>query len=273
MSAGVVLPFRHIRWSQSVLATWRREHDVVSGPSAQGTFDRGALRAGWAIDTARRCELSISPEGGVTAGGSVEFQRRALGGDGDAEFYRVDARAFVPAWPRHGVLALRGSGVASHGEAIVRRTLRLGGHDSDPGVISFDEDASSLLRGFPADAFVGTRVVLGNAEYRVPLAYVQRGVGTWPLFLRAAHASVFIDAGQAWTERVRAAHLKLSWGGEIGADATAGYGLPFTWVAGIAWGRDRSGAFPDNRELYLPNWTRVLALLKASVMQDAGCSM
>ena len=126
--------------------------------------------------------------------------------------------------------------------------LRLGGHDTDRSVISFDDDASSLLRGFPADAFFGTNVLLGNADYRLPLAYVQRGVGTWPLFLRAFHVSAFVDVGQAWTARFSGSATKLSWGAEAGADVTAGYALPLTWVVGVGWGRDRSGTFPDNRE-------------------------
>jgi Tol biopolymer transport system component len=251
VDAGVVVPFRRVRWSQSVLASWRREHDALTGPSDEGTFDRGALRLGWSLNTARRYGYSISPEGGVTAGVGVELATRGLGGDGNAQLYRADTRAFLPLGRRHGVLALRGSGVASRGDPIVRRTLRLGGHDADGSVLSFDEDASSLLRGFPADAFIGTTVVLGNAEYRLPLAYVQRGLGTWPLFLRALHVSGFVDAGQAWTDRVTASDTKLSWGTEGGADATAGYALPFTWVIGVAWGRDPSGGFPDNREVYV----------------------
>jgi hypothetical protein len=31
----------------------------------------------------------------------------------------------------------------------------------------------------------------------------------------------------------------------------AGYVAPFTLTAGVAWGRDGSGAFPPNREIYV----------------------
>ncbi len=251
VDAGALVPFRRVRWSQSVLAYWRWEHDVVSGPFDNGAFDRGAFRAGWALNTARRYGYSISPEGGVEAGATVELARQAFGGDGDSQLYRVDTRAFLSFGPRHAVLALRATGAASRGDEIVRPTLRLGGHDADRSVMSFDDDASSLLRGFPADAFFGTNVLLGNVEYRLPLAYVQRGVGTWPLFLRAFHVSAFVDAGQAWTARFSGSATKLSWGAEAGADVTAGYALPLTWVVGVGWGRDRSGTFPDNREGYV----------------------
>jgi WD40-like Beta Propeller Repeat len=251
VDVGALLPFRRVRWSQSVLAFWRREHSTVSGPSAQGEFDRGALRLGWSLNTARRYGYSISPEDGVTAGAALELTRRGLGGNGDAELFRADTRAFLPLGPRHGVLAVRASGAASRGDAIVRRTLRLGGHGTDGGVLSFEEDASSLLRGFPADTFLGTNVLLGNAEYRVPLAWVERGIGTWPVFLRAVHVSGFVDAGHAWTGRFTAADAKLSWGVEAGADVTAGYALPFTLMVGVAWGQDRSKEVPDNREVYV----------------------
>jgi outer membrane protein assembly factor BamA len=223
----------------------------VSGPSAEGEFDRGALRLGWSLNTARRYGYSISPEDGVTAGATVELTRRGLGGDGNAQLYRADSRAFLPLGPRHALLAVRASAAASRGDAIVRRTLRMGGHGADGGVLSFEEDASSLLRGYPADTFLGTDVVLANAEYRMPLIWVERGIGTWPVFLRALHVSGFVDAGHAWTGRFTAADAKVAWGVEAGADVTAGYALPFTWMVGVAWGRDRSNEVPDNREVYV----------------------
>ena len=251
VDVGAVVPFRRVRWSQSALGYWRREHTVVSGPSAEGEFNRGALRLGWMLNTARRYGYSISPEDGVTAGAAVELTRRGLGSDGNAQLYRTDTRAFLPLGPRHGVLALRASGATSRGDPIVRRTLRLGGHGADGGVLSFEEDASSLLRGFPADTFLGTNLVLGNAEYRVPLAWVERGIGTWPVFLRAVHVSGFVDAGHAWSDGFTGADVKWSWGLEAGADLTAGYALPFTWMVGVAWGRDGSNEVPDNREVYV----------------------
>jgi hypothetical protein len=203
------------------------------------------------VNTARRYGYSISPEDGVAAGAALELTRRGLGGDGNAQLFRADTRAFLPLGRRHSVLALRASGAASRGDAIVRRTLRLGGHGTDGGVLSFEEDASSLLRGFPADTFLGTNVVLGNAEYRLPLAWIERGIGTWPVFLRALHVSGFFDAGHAWTGRFTAADAKLSWGLEAGADVTAGYALPFTWIVGVGWGRDLSNEVADNREIYV----------------------
>jgi hypothetical protein len=251
VDAGLALPFRRVRWSHVGVAFWRREHDHVTGPADQAAFDRGAVRLGWVVNTARRYGYSISPEDGLTAGVSVELMAPALGAEGRAQLYRADVRAFLPGGTHHTVFAVRATGASSRGDLPVRRILRLGGHAADASVLSFDEDASSLLRGFPADAFAGANVALVNAEYRLPVWFVERGAGTWPVFLRALHVSAFVDAGRAWGDGSVTDGTKLSWGAEAGADLTAGFVLPVTWVVGVGWGHDRSGAFPDNREVYV----------------------
>ena len=250
-SVGLALPFRRMLRAQTVTAAWHFEHRTIVTAPGEVTETRGSFRAGWALSTARRYGYSISPEGGVSAGIALEASRRALGADVDSTFTRADVRAFLPVVPRRGVLAMRASAGAARGDPRGRRTARLGGGDGDPGVLSFDEGASSLLRGFPANAFQGHTVALLNTEYRVPLAWPERGLGAWPLFVRSLHATVFSDVGHAWSGRFRASDVKSSWGAELSADMTAGYVLPLTWSAGIAWGRDHSGGVPDNRRVYV----------------------
>ena len=251
VAAGFTLPFRRLRWSHSLTAAWRLEHRTLDTREARATQTRGALRAGWGLSTAKRFGYSISPEAGVSTGIAVELSRRALGADFDATFSRVDVRAYVPVVPRRGVLAVRASAVASRGDVRGRRSARLGGADGDPGVVSFDEDASSLLRGFPSNAFQGDTVALINTEYRVPLGWPQRGFRTWPLFLRSVHATVFGDAGHAWSGRFRLSDVKSSWGAELSADLTAAYALPLTFSAGVARGRDHSGRAGPSRRFYV----------------------
>ena len=248
---GVALPFRQVRATQTVLGLWRLERTTVSSSGTDGRAERGALRLGWSATTARRYGYSISREDGIAAGVSSELARPAFGGDGRATFTHADIRGYLPLGPRHATLAVRASGSVSRGDEGVRRTPRLGGASGDRAVLSFDEEASSLLRGFPANSFLGAHVALANAEYRVPLAYVERGAGTWPIFLRAVHATAFVDAGHAWSGRFRGGDIKTSWGAEIGADVVAGFALPFTLSAGIGWGRDGARTLPDSREVYI----------------------
>jgi len=126
----------------------------------------------------------------------------------------------------------------SDGDPVAARFFHLGGAAANPSVISFDRDAFSLLRGFPADAFAGTHVALINADYRWPIARPQRGVGTFPLFLNTLHAAVFADAGHAWTGDFDVHRAKIAAGAELGANVVAGYQFPFSIAVGTAWGRD-----------------------------------
>lgn len=251
VSGGFVLPFRRVRWSQTLFAAWRFEHRSVDTLSARSTGSRGSVRAAWGVSTAKRFGYSISPEDGFSAGVSVDLARPAFGADARGTFTRLDVRGYLPAVPRRGVIAVRASGIASRGERAGRRLLRVGGAGPDPGVLSFEEDSASLLRGFPDNAFQGDTAAVLNAEYRVPLGWPQRGYGTWPLFLRSMHATVFADAGHAWTGRFRTSEVKTSWGAEASADVVAGYALPLTWTAGIAWGRDGAGGVRSGREVYV----------------------
>jgi len=247
---GALVPIRRVRWIQTALVAWHREQATLDGPLDADHADRGALRAGWALQTAKRYGYSIGPEDGVAIGLGTEADWRALGADAAAGLTRVDARAYVGVWPRHATIALRVSGAASRGARGAARVLRLGGTDGDAALLAFDADATSLLRGFPYATFRGTRVALANVEYRFPIWYVERGIGTWPLFVRSVHASGFFDTGHAWTGAFKMEDLKRSWGGELSTDVVLGYTLPLTFTAGAAWGRDGAGVVGDNRQAY-----------------------
>jgi outer membrane protein assembly factor BamA len=138
----------------------------------------------------------------------------------------------------------------SNGDPTVGRTFRLGGDTPALEVADFGSSAFSLLRGFGPNTFAGTRVALVNAEYRLPLARPQRGVGTWPLFLHSLHAAVFADAGHAWTRTFRSSAIKTSAGAQLSADLIAGYFAPFTVTIGAAFGHDRSGLARDRATAY-----------------------
>jgi len=95
-------------------------------------------------------------------------------------------------------------------------------------------------------------VALVNAEYRVPIAWPQRGFRSWPVFLRALHGTVFADAGHAWSGGgFHRGDVKWSWGAEVSGDVTIGYWLPLTATVGVGWGRDGAGQLPDNRQVYV----------------------
>ena len=148
------------------------------------------------------------------------------------------------------MLALRLAGGRSNGDRDLQRVFDLGGGQGNLDTLDFGREAISLLRGFPADTFAGTRVALMNADYRWPIARPQRGVGPWPFFLHTVHAAVFADAGHAWTRSFSAHDIKTSAGAELSMDVVAGYALPFTAVLGAAWGHDGSHTVADRATVY-----------------------
>jgi hypothetical protein len=82
------------------------------------------------------------------------------------------------------------------------------------------------VRGYAAAEQTGDRALVATAEYRAPLALVERGVRLVPAFLSRVTANAFVDAGTAWCggahcDRFPAAGRSPSPLVSIGAEAVA----------------------------------------------------
>jgi hypothetical protein len=242
VEAGVFLPLTHVRTSHRAVASLVRTFDREMFPTDVPSVNRTATRIGWSTTTAHVFGYSISPERGVTGGGTAEFVSRALGSTSSATTLTGDVRAYLPGLAEHHVVALRAAGGTTSGETTFGRTFLLGGGAGSADVLDFGREAFSLMRGFPADSFAGSHVALLDADYRFPIARPQRGVGTWPIFLHTIHGAIVSDIGTAWTQAARARDLKTSLGGELAFDIVTGYSFPATVAFGAAWGHDRTDA-------------------------------
>ncbi len=246
LNGGVSLPFRTFRHTQSLFAAGHGSSDQFDcadcATPVDRTITRRALRGGWSYTSARQFGYSISQEEGFSAAASGEWSPRSLGSTGDSSALVLDLRGYVPAIPRHGVVAMRAAAAVAWGDDAARREFSAGGSDPASGGASFDRDAVALIRGFEPEDAVGTRVVVVNADYRFPLAWIERGYGTWPVFLRSLHGAIFADGGTAWDTRSGERHRRGSVGAEISADVVAGFALPFTVASGFAWRHDPTGA-------------------------------
>ncbi len=85
------------------------------------------------------------------------------------------------------------------------------------------------------DEVVGRHAAVANLDYRVPIWRLERGSGTLPIFARALHGAVFVDAGHAWDATFRRSDIVTSIGAELSMDAVIGYRLPITLTTGAAW--------------------------------------
>lgn len=246
--AGMLLRIPGVRVSHAVLVSAHRSEDSLTCDTCDRPVDlvmnRSSLRGGWEVSSARTYGYSISAEDGARLTATVELTRAALGADADGAALTLDGRRYWHGWPRHGVFALRAAVASSWGEGGAARVFSAAGPGPQTGGFPFDTDAIGLLRGFAEDAVTGTRAATTNADYRFPLARIDRGVGTVPLFVRAVHGAVFADAGSAWSASIRDARLRGSIGAELSVDAVLGFALPVTFATGAAW---RHGPAPGDR--------------------------
>ena len=248
LQAGVFLPMVHVRRSAQAAASLVRTERQYRLPDREQTATLVSSRLAFAHDSTQQYGYSVSREHGANIGVTVELAREALGSQADATTATLDARAYVPGFGLHHVVAVRAAAGGSRGSAAAQQTFRLGEVAASPSVIDFGSDALGLFRGVSGSADWGTRLVVANVEYRLPLAVLERGRGTWPLFLRTAHASIFVDAGQLRGGNQANVGWRRAVGGELSLDAVAGYVLPFAASAGVAWGHD--GRAPRGVSVY-----------------------
>jgi len=150
----------------------------------------------------QRPARSISPEDGVAAAASVRQRWESGAGDAGrsavgvfAAYKSLDAGSFA-----HQVFALRLAGAGAD-----RRTpseYGIGGVSGSqievfPGLVVGDPSRTFPVRGFPTGAERGIQAYTASAEYRMPLALVDRGLGLLPLFLDRTSLTLFGDAGRA----------------------------------------------------------------------------
>src|SRR5207237_5442053 len=85
MFAGVVVPVRRIRWSQTVLGGFDAQTDTVTCAAAcritSPRRDLRSLRTGWRFDGRRAFRYSVGTEEGSAVEAAVEMSRRAFGSD------------------------------------------------------------------------------------------------------------------------------------------------------------------------------------------------
>lgn len=239
VAAGALLPFRQVRWASDVLASvsYSKDDLLDADDRREATRERYAGRAGVRVSNARGFGYSISPEEGAALSIVSEVAREG-GGDDTARTIVAEARAYLRAVPRHGVLAGRAAYATSRGTARVRREFSAGGSGPQGGGFDVGFDAIGLLRGFDAADLFGRSALSLNADYRVPLGWPQRGFGTLPVFLQSVHGALFVDAAHAWDTAFRRQDLRRSAGAELSFDIVLGGALPATVTTGVAFRHD-----------------------------------
>lgn len=249
---GLIVPIRRVRANHAFLAGASLFDQRVALPNHDLHRSHTALRTAWAFSSAREYGYSISREDGVRAGATAERSLPSSGAEGPATTITGDARVYLPGgWP-HAVLAVRAAAGLSVGNRSVRRVFAPGGHAAWPTTWSFDRRAVGLLRGVDADSPGDTAIVNASADYRFRLAAIERGPGTWPLFIKQLSGAIFADYATLGAE-IRSLDRRMwSAGGELSVSLTIAYTLPLTLTAGAAWTHDDGRASsPGQASVYV----------------------
>ena len=198
----------------------RRLLDARTEPSrvydlGRPTSRLAEVRASIGYTTARTHSFQMGPARGLSAG--IVARRRIDLGLAPTDVGRVGIdrsvdeltgrlRGYVPLW-RGGfathVLALQLAGGSAFGPNAQFGYFGLGGASGAP------EDVTGLelfgggflllpVRGYAPSSRAGRHAWAGTAEYRFPIALLNRGLGAWPLHFDRVLGSVFVDAGNAW---------------------------------------------------------------------------
>jgi hypothetical protein len=138
-------------------------------------------------------------------------------------------------------LALSGTAAASSGAA--GGGYSLGGYQDSQLLRSMLEGAAQdrmSLRGYPSGRFRGNRLLLGQAEYRFPLLFVDRGYSTLPVFVRDIGGALGVDAGGAFNTFDPHAFdqtIHFGFASEAWFDVVFGYRLSMRLIMGYAAGK------------------------------------
>jgi hypothetical protein len=146
---------------------------------------------------------------------------------------------------RHHTLALRASAGTSDGDYPGPGAFSLGGFTAVPITTTLQQllvQGGVALRGYQPFAISGRSFGLANAEYRFPVVNVDRGLGSYPLFLKRITGAAFTDVGTAFVALPDAA-IRGGSGAELWFDTTTGYFVDFLFRLGLARGWSDGGVW------------------------------
>jgi Omp85 superfamily domain/WD40-like Beta Propeller Repeat len=254
----MVLPFLRYRRDFTLHAAGYTVRDAdgwtATGVTPQADRTDNVLGYAFVYDSTRRYPLSISRSRGVQLSVAAETSDAIEGSDYSGEVYTLDGRAFLPLAGEH-VLALR---LAGGWGSASPRAFRLGGSLSanaaplplDTALLNTPFNQREFaLRGYDSGStgLTGRRMLLAAAEWRFPIARIERGIMAPPLAIHQVYGSAFAETGDAWDTDRTPGDYSTGAGIEANAEVNLFYNLAFHLRLGYAYG------FADNgsNQVYL----------------------
>lgn len=217
-------------------------NDVPEGPA---DTRKAGLTLALAHDSRESYAWSISFEKGFLAALSLTGYHPFLGSRGMALTTSASYYQYLPLpWGSNHVLALLASAAMSTGDGTFEDAFSVGGFPaSNPfqDLVNQQPLDGRYLRGFPTGFRSGNGYALFNAEYRLPLWYLHRGLDTLPLAARRVWATLFADGGSAWMDMPTATDFHWDVGGEIALSTSLFFSFDSAFRLGYAHGFGAGG--------------------------------
>jgi Tol biopolymer transport system component len=221
-SLSLSLPFKRSNYSITPYLSFRHQRLHSSGDLETGywTGNLCDIRPAVSFSNYRIYRNSISPSGGRRIYAQAGFYNKLWGSDLDQTylFGSWDEYLGLPFDRQVLYASLRADAYYNNGRTYLEAVDRF------------------KLRGYPISTIQGRRRLAATLEYRFPFIDIQRGISTWPVYLKNIHTAVFWEggAGAYSFSGLRAKPLNQSLGSELIADWTMFYSLPFFWKLGLA---------------------------------------
>jgi Tol biopolymer transport system component len=184
---------------------------------------------GWQYSSAHQYRFNVAPTEGRILGLHVDAQSRLLLSDRDqarALGYYYEYLGMPPApWSLRAKLAI---GTAL-GDATAAEAYELG---TESGLLG--------VRGYQETSAGAQTVLAAGLQFRTPLWWVERGLGTGPLFIQNINAAGFADFGMTSNQLLPDAQTlpdaRIGIGAELRADLIVSHLLPVSLYAGCGVG-------------------------------------
>jgi len=259
------------RWSGTLRTPLDPLPDDVYTPALPTRGFLSSVGGGWRYAWGRTYGRSISLEQGRIVSLVGEWTSSYLGSytlDDDNQPQPFDQLQLTGEWneyrtlpwAKNHVIAARLALGSTFGDSERYGSFRLGGDFGESAYYTLPDEWKPL-RGFPTATVYGDWYYLGTLEYRMPIWWIDRGLGILPAYGRYISAAAFVDAGNAISDlgalentNILATSLVGS-GVELRAQALLGWGWGLSARLGYAFAVYGDGGYalgsPDGLYIWL----------------------
>ncbi|HTW90299.1 MAG TPA: hypothetical protein VMH22_01130 [bacterium] len=234
---------RHSNWLDLGLTALRDMTALSDRGSCQSSDDSDRVPSGlsthadldWTYSDAHQYRFDVAPVEGRVIGLHADAQQKALLSDKDlvrvlGYWYQYFGNA-PQTWSLRSKLVV--------GTAFERAAPDAFELDNEPGLLG--------VRGYASESEPASTVLTAGLQFRAPLWWVERGIGTGPLFLQNINAAAFADFGLTSARPAPAncnlqtadsgpSRARIGVGAELRADVILSHLLPVSFTAGCGFG-------------------------------------